>query len=136
VEIRPSSSEHGHDSHFTEQDGIRFSGVHLLIDMWGGIGLDDMGAVERALREAVQACGATLLKLELHRFDPNDGITGVATLSESHISIHSWPEEHYAAIDIFTCGSSNPYRAIPVLQQSFAPERLQVTEQKRGIKVV
>lgn len=56
-------------------------------------------------------------------------------MSESHISIHSWPEERYAAIDIFTCGSSNPYKAIPVLQESFAPERMQVTEHKRGIKV-
>lgn len=135
MEIKEPARERGNESYFVERDGIRFSGVHLLIDMWGGVGLGDVEAVERVLREAVRACGATLLRLELHRFDPNDGITGVATLSESHISIHSWPEEDYAAIDIFTCGSSNPYKAIPVLRDSFAPERIQVTEQKRGIKV-
>lgn len=135
METRQPAKERGCESYFVERDGIRFSGVHLLIDMWGGVGLGDAEVVERVLREAVRACGATLLRLELHRFDPNDGITGVATLSESHISIHSWPEEGYAAIDIFTCGSSNPYKAIPVLRDSFAPERIQVTEQKRGIKI-
>lgn len=70
MEIRLPASEYGHESYFIEQDGIRFSGVHLLIDMWGGVGLDDIGAVERILREVVQACGATLLGVVLGKLPP------------------------------------------------------------------
>lgn len=124
------------EEHYIEKDGLQYAGVHLLVDIWGATGMNSVESVDSALRSAVAAAGATLLNLELHHFSPNDGMTGVAILSESHISIHSWPEVGYAALDIFTCGASDPYKAIPVLQMAFAPETLQVTEQKRGIKVV
>jgi S-adenosylmethionine decarboxylase len=51
----------------------------------------------------VQRAGATLLQLISHRFDPQ-GVTGLALLAESHLSIHTWPESGYAAVDVFTCG--------------------------------
>ena len=81
-----------------------FDGTHLLADLFGCTGLDDVARVERALRAAVTAAGATLLDLKLHSFGPEQGVTGVALLAESHISIHTWPERDYAAIDIFLCG--------------------------------
>ena len=91
-------------------------------------------AVDReALRAAVDACRATLLELKLHRFSPNGGISGVAIVAESHISIHTWPERAYAAVDIFMCGGADPYLAIPVLRAALEPEQLQLNEQKRGI---
>ena len=117
-----------------EAHGLRYAGVHLLVEIWGGKGLDDLPRTETAMREAVAACGATLLDLKLHRFQPQ-GITGVAMLSESHLTIHSWPETGYAAVDVFTCGSCDPYRAIPALRAAFDPTKLQVTEQKRGISI-
>jgi S-adenosylmethionine decarboxylase len=81
-----------------------YDGIHLIADLIGGSGLDDVALVERALRDAAAAAQATLLELRLHAFGPGQGITGVALLAESHISIHSWPEHGYAAVDIFVCG--------------------------------
>jgi S-adenosylmethionine decarboxylase len=86
---------------------VNFSGTHLLADLFGCTGLDDIDQVEVALRAAVTAAGATLLEIRLHSFGAGQGVTGVALLAESHISIHTWPERTYAAIDIFLCGESN-----------------------------
>ena len=54
-------------------------------------------------------------------------------LAESHISIHTWPERDFAAIDIFMCGECDPYKAIPALKKGFAPDRVQLAEHKRGL---
>ena len=81
-----------------------YTGTHLLADLSGCQGLDDVARVEQALREAVAAASATLLDVRLHHFGPGQGVTGVALLAESHISIHTWPEHGYAAVDIFLCG--------------------------------
>ncbi len=70
--------------------------------------------------------------MHLHRFEPNGGITGVAVLAESHISIHSWPERNYAALDIFMCGKARPERCIEVLLDAFSPRRAEIQELLRG----
>jgi S-adenosylmethionine decarboxylase len=80
------------------------TGTHLIVDFRGCTRLDDPQHIERVLRAAVEAAGATLLGLHLHHFGPHLGVTGVALLAESHLSIHTWPETGYAAIDIFLCG--------------------------------
>ena len=74
----------------------------------------------------------TPLHIHLHHFTPNGGVSGVAVLAESHISIHSWPERGYAALDVFMCGDSEPERAIPVLERAFRPGRVVVDEHFRG----
>jgi S-adenosylmethionine decarboxylase len=112
---------------------VRFAGTHLIIDLWEARRLDDHAVVERALRDAAAAAGATLLHLHLHRFTENGGISGVAVLAESHISIHTWPELGYAALDVFMCGDCDPNRAIPVLREAFAPGRVAVDELRRGV---
>ena len=119
--------------HFVEKDGMRFAGTHLIIDLWHASHLDNIEAVETALRDSVEASGATLLKLDLHCFSPSGGITGVAVLAESHISIHTWRERAYAAIDVFMCGDADPHRAIGVLRHAFAPRMLTVSEHRRGV---
>ena len=81
-----------------------YTGTHLLADLTGCSGLDDPVLIDAALREAVAAAHATLLDVRLHHFGAGQGVTGVALLAESHISIHTWPEHGYAAADIFLCG--------------------------------
>ena len=119
--------------HFIVRNGIEFAGTHLIIDLWEAEHLADMNLVESALREAVSVCGATLLHLHLHHFTPSYGISGVAVLAESHISVHTWPERSYAAFDIFMCGDARPELAIPILKNAFKPGRINIAEHLRGI---
>ena len=72
------------------------------------------------------------LHIHLHYFTPNGGISGVAVLAESHISVHTWPEKNYAAFDVFMCGDSNPHKAIEILSRYFQPKRSEVIEERRG----
>jgi S-adenosylmethionine decarboxylase len=121
------------NDHFVEQKGLTFAGTHLIVDLWGASCLDDLELVERTLREATKAAGATLLKMDLHAFAPTGGITGVAILAESHISIHTWPERSYAAIDLFMCGDATPHKAIEIIRAAFSPETVTLLEHKRGL---
>jgi S-adenosylmethionine decarboxylase len=73
-----------------------------------------------------------LLHIHLHHFTPNNGVSGVAVLAESHISVHTWPETGFAAFDVFMCGDTDPHQAIEVLQRAFRPHRLEVGEHLRG----
>jgi S-adenosylmethionine decarboxylase len=125
--------EHIAKDHFVERDGVKFAGTHLLIELWNAKNLGDMTVTDQMLRDATEAAGATLLHIHLHHFGPNAGLSGVAVLAESHISIHTWPERGYAALDIFMCGSCDPYKAIPVLRRAFEPGVVQLSEQKRGV---
>lgn len=121
--------------HFIQRNGIEFAGTHLILDLWGAQQLDDLAHMEQAMRKSVEVAGATLLHIHLHHFTPNGGISGVAVLAESHISVHTWPERSFAAFDIFMCGEAKPELAIPVLQKAFSPETLNVSEHLRGMKM-
>ncbi len=119
--------------YFVEKDGVKFAGTHLLIDLWGATNLCDPDHIDRALREAAEAAGATILHSHFHHFSPNGGVSGVLVLAESHISIHTWPERDFAAIDIFMCGACNPYRGITALKAAFKPASINLGEQRRGL---
>lgn len=119
--------------YLVHRDGQVYAGTHLLIDVHEADGLSDIDRIDAALRDAVAAVGATLLHMELHHFNENDGISGVAILAESHVSIHTWPEINFAAIDIFICGSCDPFKAIAVFERVFASARISVAEHRRGI---
>jgi S-adenosylmethionine decarboxylase len=119
--------------HFVKRDGMLFAGTHLIVDLWHASNLDDLPMVEGALRDAALRAGATLLNIDLHHFSPNGGISGVAILAESHISIHTWPEISYAAVDIFMCGGAQPHKAIEVLKGAFLPGLVTLAEHKRGV---
>jgi S-adenosylmethionine decarboxylase len=120
------------DDHFITRNGVRCAGAHLIVDLFDADRLDDIDHIEATLRSCVDAAGATLLHIHLHHFEPNGGVSGVAVLAESHISIHSWPERRYAALDVFMCGKAEPEKCIPVLRQAFEPGRLAVSELLRG----
>lgn len=117
--------------HFAVRKGVRCAGVHLIVDLHGAEGLDDIDLIENTLRRCVDAAGATLLHIHLHHFQPN-GVSGVAVLAESHISIHTWPENGYAALDVFMCGDAEPDACIPVLREAFKPRKVGVNELLRG----
>jgi S-adenosylmethionine decarboxylase len=117
--------------HFAVRNGVRCAGIHLIIDLHGAKRLNDIEHIEATLRACVDAARATLLHIHLHHFQPS-GVSGVAVLAESHISIHTWPEIGYAALDVFMCGSADPDACIPVLREAFATERVGVNELLRG----
>ena len=119
--------------YFVEKDGVVFAGSHILADLWGARNLDDQDLIERALRQAAAACGATLLHIHLHQFTGGGGVSGVAVLAESHISVHTWPERNFAAFDVFMCGKCDPSDALPVLQDFFEPTDMQVNSNRRGL---
>jgi S-adenosylmethionine decarboxylase len=118
--------------HFIHRNGIEFAGTHLLLDLWDASNLDSLEHIERTMRECVDACGATLLHIHLHHFTPSGGVSGVAVLAESHISVHTWPERNYAAFDVFMCGDARPEDAIAILKRAFHPRRINVCEELRG----
>ena len=119
--------------YFVEKDGLTFAGFHLLLDLWGADNLTNPEQVREVLCDAAKAAGATVLHAHIHQFESGGGVSGVVVLAESHISIHTWPERKFAAIDIFMCGACDPYKSIPKLREFFAPENMNVSERKRGL---
>ncbi|RVT85471.1 adenosylmethionine decarboxylase [Rhodobacteraceae bacterium CCMM004] len=123
------------DDHFIRQDGEVFAGTHLIIEVVSGHGLDDEARIQQAFRDCVEECGATLLHIHTHKFSPQ-GVSGVAVLAESHISVHTWPEIGYGAFDVFMCGDARPWRAVDVLARAFATADVRVKELRRGSGLV
>ena len=119
--------------YFSERDGVRFAGTHLLVDLWDTARLDDAAHLEAALRQAAAAAGATVLHAHLHVFSPFGGITGVLLLAESHITLHTWPERRFAALDLFMCAACDPRDGLPALQAALQPGRMEVNELQRGL---
>lgn len=108
-------------------------GRHFLIELWQADNLDKPAMGEEALVECVRATGATLLDTRFVPF-PNGGYSGVCVLAESHVTIHTWPEYGYAAVDMFTCGDGMDFDAgFDVLKKYFDPKQMQVAEVKRGL---
>ena len=110
-------------------------GIHLLIEMYGCDphtlkGVDYVGKVmERAAKESK----AKVVEIFFHQFLPY-GVSGVVVIEESHYTIHTWPEERYAAIDLFYCDPKvDVDRAIEVLKESFKPQHVTIMEVKRGV---
>jgi S-adenosylmethionine decarboxylase len=130
--IVPASNDDQKD-HFITKNGLSYAGSHLIIDLWEAEGLADRERIETALIDAVNAAGATLLHIHLHTFEEGGGISGVAVLAESHISVHTWPEKGYAAFDVFMCGDAQPRKALDVFKRAFNPGRIVVGEHKRGV---
>ncbi|GHC65346.1 adenosylmethionine decarboxylase [Neogemmobacter tilapiae] len=105
-------------------------GQHLLLDFHEARTLS-LEEVENCLKRAAKAAGARVLQAMLHPF-PGGGVTGVLLLAESHISIHTWPETGFVALDIFLCGAADPEPARRVLEEAFAPARVTAQLVRRG----
>lgn len=109
-------------------------GRHLLADLHGVAPdrLTDPAAIETLLRAAAAAAGSTPVGGHFHPFGPGLGVTGVLLLKESHISIHTWPEHGFAAVDVFMCGDARPERAVEVIQAALAAASVSLREVARG----
>lgn len=108
------------------------AGRHFIVDFYGASNLDQEATIEAALVNAAHAGGAVLLHLHIHKFSCEGGITGVALLAESHISVHTWPEQAYAAFDVFMCGDAKPEQAVEHLREVFQPANVSLQEIRRG----
>lgn len=107
-------------------------GEHILAEFHGCTNLNDYENLASVLQQAAERANATVLTIKTHQFQPQ-GMTGVAVLQESHISIHTWPEYGYAAVDVFTCGSHvNIEEALLVLESFFQPQTISRVKVDRG----
>jgi S-adenosylmethionine decarboxylase len=111
------------------------TGTHLIVELFDVENMiDDVEKIETILAESATAAGGTLLDSTIHKFEPH-GVTGLALLAESHISLHTWPEKKYIAADIYTCGSATkPDKALSYLISTFNPQSTTALEVKRGEK--
>lgn len=110
-------------------------GEHYLIELYdceNGL-LDSLDTVSEAMMEAARLAGATIIDERFHKFSPQ-GVSGVIVIAESHLSIHTWPELGYAALDLFTCSHDlNINTAMELLKRTFKPGEVEVRYLPRGI---
>ena len=105
--------------------------THIIAELFGCQKIDNLKFVDQSLKEAAHICGATVLHTKLHKFSPQ-GLTGYVLLAESHISVHTWPEHGYAAIDVFTCGLMDTEKAVHYLASQFGAQKVEIKKIMRG----
>ena len=110
-------------------------GRHLLAEYRGceSTLLNDIDLISKALRQAAVEAGSTIVASVFHQFTPQ-GITGVVVLEESHLSIHTWPEHGYVAVDFYTCGDCEPELAHEYLSRELGAKHTEVMFVDRGIE--
>jgi S-adenosylmethionine decarboxylase len=109
-------------------------GRHIIADLWGVdfAKLNDVAYLKEHVYEAAKVSGATVLSIDFHRFDPH-GATIFAVLSESHLSIHTYPEKGFAALDGYTCGHTvDPLKSIQYLLSVLKPDKVNSLKVTRG----
>ncbi len=109
-------------------------GMHYVVEAAGCSReiLSDGRKLEQIFKDAARAARMTVKASHFFRFSPS-GISGTVIVAESHISIHTWPEEGYAAIDVYTCGESDPEKAVDYILEKIGAKHAHVSEIKRGI---
>ena len=108
-------------------------GKHLIAELWvrSSHVLDDADYVRESLLTACRKGGFSVIGIDIREFSPR-GVTGIVLLSESHVSIHTWPEYHFAAVDIFSCAGAG-WEALEELKRKLDVERMEVRELDRGV---
>ncbi|MGH7321405.1 MAG: adenosylmethionine decarboxylase [Candidatus Rokuibacteriota bacterium] len=141
-EIRPEQNFFGEEISLDEISGeergsilLHSLGRHLLLELYDCSSeiLSSLETVKTALVEAAKRAEATIIDVVFHEFNPF-GVSGVVVIAESHLSIHTWPEYRYAAVDIFSCGETlKPAAAASYLVEQFGASRASCVEVKRGV---
>ena len=108
-------------------------GRHLIAELYDcdADALDAVATVQAAMRAGAAAVGATVVGELFHKYAPQ-GVTGTLLIAESHLSVHTWPESGYAAVDVFTCGGLDPRPAVAVLCGHLGARSYRVQEIVRG----
>jgi S-adenosylmethionine decarboxylase len=109
-------------------------GKHLMAEFYdcNVDSLNNVESVEENMKNAALIAGACIVDSSFHQFSPY-GVSGVVVISESHLSIHTWPEYQYAAVDVFTCGEHvDPWEAFDYLKKVFGAQRFLIDEYQRG----
>ncbi|MCS7204613.1 MAG: adenosylmethionine decarboxylase [Leptospiraceae bacterium] len=110
-------------------------GIHYIIELYGcnSSVLDNLPEIENALNYSADIAGATIISSKFHKFSPQ-GVSGVVVIAESHLSIHTWPELGYAALDLYTCNLNMDIdRALEHIKNVFLPKEMIVKYMERGI---
>ena len=112
---------------------MNYLGKHLIIELYkcGTTLLSDPKQIEIILQETALVMGATIVQSNFHHFTPL-GVSGVVIIKESHLTIHTWPEHGYAAVDVFTCGEIQLEKGIDFLKKKFETEEVEVQLLERG----
>ena len=114
---------------------MRILGRHILVEFYecNKDILNNKDLIQTYMEEAAVKSNATIVNAVFHRFSPH-GVSGVVVIAESHLAVHTWPEYNYAAVDLFTCGSSvNPWVAFEILKDGLRAEQFTINEIKRGL---
>jgi len=114
---------------------VKILGRHLLAELTGcrPAVLNNQEQLEKIMLEAARCSGATVVDSVFHHYNPQ-GLSGIVVIAESHISIHTWPEYGYAAVDCFTCGTSvDPWKALEYLKEKLGSRSIEVKDLNRGI---
>lgn len=124
--------------HYRAAEGVEMETIgHHYIAEASGCSAEIIGkveAVEQILVRAAEIAEVQVWSISFHRFNPN-GVSGVVVISESHMSVHTWPEYGYAALDIFTCGgTAKPEKAVEWALQQFGATNVHITEVTRGLE--
>ena len=116
---------------------MNYLGEHILAEFFGcdPHKLADLSFIEESMIEAANCANATIIGTSFHPFQPG-GVSGVIVIQESHLSIHTWPEYGYAAVDLFTCGAHvTPWAAFDVLNEKLGATNKLLLELKRGVSL-
>jgi S-adenosylmethionine decarboxylase len=119
----------------TRGEKLEARGTHIICELSGcdARTLTDLERVRSIMVAAAEEANAEILKVAFHRFQPQ-GVSGVVVIAESHLSIHTWPEAGYAAVDFYTCGDhTDPWRACEYAAAHLGAQTMLTTEVKRGI---
>lgn len=118
-----------------EEMAANYLGRHILVEFFECCSnvLNNTKMIEDMMVDAAKRCGATVVTQNFHNFSPY-GVSGVVIIAESHLTIHTWPELGYAAVDLFTCGETcDPWIAYEVMKEGLCSTNASYTELKRGM---
>lgn len=122
-----------------EFQSTEYAGKHIILELYGVKDvkmLTDINILKSVLVTSAKMANATVLHEHFHHFGEGYGVTGTIILAESHITIHTWPERKYAAIDIFMCGKANPKLASDYIVKNFEPKTHSVQTIYRGTETM
>lgn len=130
--VSAASAADPRGSHLLQDTNFVYAGNHLIFDFWGSDEILNQKLIIKTCSIAVIEAGATILHSHFHEFGEGMGITGVLILSESHLSLHTWPEINLMTFDIYMCGEADPRIALAILKETLKPKKINMMNLKRG----